>query len=244
MSMPKLSEPPSKVSIPFTHMILFIPFFKLSLTHSVSFNPILPFLYSTVLWFSIYFLFFIGWGSDEKAIIAILAHRNAIQRRHIRIAYEQLFQEDLIKRLESEISGHFEVLILIFFFFFFVWEIVLIILLFIDFIRYALPLQLFTVQSCSLFFAFFRESIIVIIFFLRLCSSAHRRYNLHHTCVMCFHRRLSASSMSDCVKSMITTPIGLSATIFSLMKGSTLGFCLLKISSWRSIWSDSDCLGG
>lgn len=118
MSMPKLSEPPSKVSIPFTHMILFIPFFKLSLTHSVSFNPILPFLYSTVLWFSIYFLFFIGWGSDEKAIIAILAHRNAIQRRHIRIAYEQLFQEDLIKRLESEISGHFEVLILIFFFFF------------------------------------------------------------------------------------------------------------------------------
>ncbi|XP_023541714.1 annexin-like protein RJ4 [Cucurbita pepo subsp. pepo] len=51
---------------------------------------------------------FKGWGADEKAIISILAHRNWIQRKHIRIAYEQLFQEDLIKRLESEISGHFE----------------------------------------------------------------------------------------------------------------------------------------
>ncbi|XP_027343673.1 annexin-like protein RJ4 [Abrus precatorius] len=49
-----------------------------------------------------------GWGADEKAIISILGHRNATQRTQIRQAYHDLFQEDLIKRLESEISGDFE----------------------------------------------------------------------------------------------------------------------------------------
>ncbi|KAK7271455.1 hypothetical protein RJT34_27379 [Clitoria ternatea] len=49
-----------------------------------------------------------GWGSNEKAIIAILSHRNATQRTQIRQAYNDLFQEDLIKRLESELSGDFE----------------------------------------------------------------------------------------------------------------------------------------
>ncbi|KAI4323525.1 hypothetical protein L6164_023122 [Bauhinia variegata] len=52
-----------------------------------------------------------GWGADEKAIIAILGHRNAYQRQQIRNAYEELYQEDLIKRLESELSGHFELLV-------------------------------------------------------------------------------------------------------------------------------------
>ncbi|KAF1869645.1 hypothetical protein Lal_00017220 [Lupinus albus] len=51
---------------------------------------------------------FKGWGADNKAIIAILGHRNVSQRQEIRKAYEELFQEDLIKRLESEISGDFE----------------------------------------------------------------------------------------------------------------------------------------
>ncbi|KAF3970118.1 hypothetical protein CMV_006153 [Castanea mollissima] len=50
----------------------------------------------------------IRWGTDEKAIINILGHRNAIQRKQIRQAYEELYQEDLIKRLESELSGDFE----------------------------------------------------------------------------------------------------------------------------------------
>jgi hypothetical protein len=49
-----------------------------------------------------------GFGTDEKAVINILAHRNASQRKQIRIAYESLFQEDLIKRLESELKGDFE----------------------------------------------------------------------------------------------------------------------------------------
>ncbi|CAA3012074.1 annexin RJ4 [Olea europaea subsp. europaea] len=49
-----------------------------------------------------------GWGTDEKAIISILGRRNAIQRKLIRQAYEEMYQEDLIKRLESELSGDFE----------------------------------------------------------------------------------------------------------------------------------------
>ncbi|KAL3829789.1 hypothetical protein ACJIZ3_018591 [Penstemon smallii] len=51
---------------------------------------------------------FQGWGTDEKAIISILGHRNPIQRKLIRQAYEGLYEEDLVKRLESELSGDFE----------------------------------------------------------------------------------------------------------------------------------------
>ncbi|GMI80315.1 ANNEXIN 8, annexin 8 [Hibiscus trionum] len=49
-----------------------------------------------------------GLGTDEKAIIEVLGHRNAIQRRQIRQAYEQIYEEDLIKRLEKRLSGDFE----------------------------------------------------------------------------------------------------------------------------------------
>ncbi|KAL2326400.1 hypothetical protein Fmac_025458 [Flemingia macrophylla] len=49
-----------------------------------------------------------GWGTDEKTVIAILGHRNVYQRQQIRKSYEEIFQEDLIKRLESELSGDFE----------------------------------------------------------------------------------------------------------------------------------------
>src|SRR5574341_612099 len=51
---------------------------------------------------------FQGWGTDEKAIVAVLGYRNAGQRRQIRIAYDHLFEEDLVKRFESELSGHLE----------------------------------------------------------------------------------------------------------------------------------------
>ena len=57
------------------------------------------------------FLFLLGWGTDEKAIISILGHRNAAQRKQIRLAYSELFQEDLVKRLESELTGDFEVIV-------------------------------------------------------------------------------------------------------------------------------------
>ncbi|CAH1440298.1 unnamed protein product [Lactuca virosa] len=49
-----------------------------------------------------------GWGTDEKAVIAILAHRNATQRKLIREAYQDMYDEDLVKRLEYELSGDFE----------------------------------------------------------------------------------------------------------------------------------------
>jgi len=49
-----------------------------------------------------------GWGTDEKSIIRILGHRHAHQRQQIRAAYQQLHGEDLLKRLESELSGDFE----------------------------------------------------------------------------------------------------------------------------------------
>lgn len=51
---------------------------------------------------------FQGWGTDEKTVIAILGHRNVYQRQQIRKSYEEIYQEDLIKRLESELSGDFE----------------------------------------------------------------------------------------------------------------------------------------
>jgi hypothetical protein len=59
--------------------------------------------------FSCHLDILIGWGTDERAIISILGHRNATQRKLIRIAYEEIYQEDLIKQLKSELSGDFEV---------------------------------------------------------------------------------------------------------------------------------------
>lgn len=51
---------------------------------------------------------FEGWGTDEKTVITILGHRNSNQIQQIRKAYEGIYNEDLIKRLESEIKGDFE----------------------------------------------------------------------------------------------------------------------------------------
>ncbi|KAL4291941.1 hypothetical protein GQ457_14G018560 [Hibiscus cannabinus] len=45
-----------------------------------------------------------GWGTDEKAIIQVLGRRNAGQRRLIRFAYQELYKEDLIRRLEKELT--------------------------------------------------------------------------------------------------------------------------------------------
>ncbi|KAJ0243376.1 Annexin D8 [Hirschfeldia incana] len=49
-----------------------------------------------------------GWGTDEKAIISILGHRNLFQRKLIRQAYQEIYHEDLIHQLKSELSGDFE----------------------------------------------------------------------------------------------------------------------------------------
>uniref|UniRef100_A0A7N0THE9 Annexin n=1 Tax=Kalanchoe fedtschenkoi TaxID=63787 RepID=A0A7N0THE9_KALFE len=50
----------------------------------------------------------VGWGTDEKVIVSILAHRTATQRKLIRLAYEEIYQQDLIDQLQSELSGDFE----------------------------------------------------------------------------------------------------------------------------------------
>ncbi|VAH34341.1 annexin-like protein RJ4 [Triticum urartu] len=48
---------------------------------------------------------FQGWGTDEQAVIYILAHRDAAQRKLIRQAYEEKYNELLTDRLQSELSG-------------------------------------------------------------------------------------------------------------------------------------------
>ncbi|ERM95915.1 hypothetical protein AMTRI_Chr04g184950 [Amborella trichopoda] len=51
---------------------------------------------------------FAGWGTNEKLIISILGHRTATQRQLIRKTYFELYGEDLLKSLDSELSGDFE----------------------------------------------------------------------------------------------------------------------------------------
>lgn len=48
-----------------------------------------------------------GFGTDEEAVIWVLGHRNASQRRKIRDTYQQLYNKSLIDSLRSELSGDF-----------------------------------------------------------------------------------------------------------------------------------------
>ncbi|XP_023763373.2 annexin D3 [Lactuca sativa] len=50
---------------------------------------------------------FKGWGTDEKAVIQVLGHRNATQRKIIRDTYQKLYNQSLIDSLDSELSGDF-----------------------------------------------------------------------------------------------------------------------------------------
>ncbi|XP_020214250.1 annexin D3 [Cajanus cajan] len=50
---------------------------------------------------------FQGFGTEEKAIILVLGHRNAQRRKEIKETYQQLYNESLIDRLHSELSGDF-----------------------------------------------------------------------------------------------------------------------------------------
>ncbi|KJE94539.1 annexin XIIIb [Capsaspora owczarzaki ATCC 30864] len=51
---------------------------------------------------------FKGIGTDEKAVIAIVANRSNAQRQQLKIAYKQAYGEDLVGRIKSELSGNFE----------------------------------------------------------------------------------------------------------------------------------------
>ncbi|XP_051831391.1 annexin A4 [Antechinus flavipes] len=53
-----------------------------------------------------------GLGTDEDAIIDVLAYRTVSQRQEIKIAYKSTIGRDLIKDLKSELSGKFERVIL------------------------------------------------------------------------------------------------------------------------------------
>lgn len=48
-----------------------------------------------------------GLGTDEKTIIAVLAKRSNKQRQQLKQTFAQMFQRDLLKDLDSEISGDF-----------------------------------------------------------------------------------------------------------------------------------------
>ncbi|CAL0328746.1 unnamed protein product [Lupinus luteus] len=50
---------------------------------------------------------FHGLGTDEKELILVLGHRNSKQLKEIRETYQQLYNESLIDRLQSELSGDF-----------------------------------------------------------------------------------------------------------------------------------------
>eukprot|EP00250_Pteridium_aquilinum_P016456 c23111_g1_i1 orf=346-1299(-) len=51
---------------------------------------------------------FKGFGCDDKKIIDILGHRNYVQRHELRQTYRNLYSDDLLGRLKSELRGNFE----------------------------------------------------------------------------------------------------------------------------------------
>lgn len=53
-----------------------------------------------------------GLGTDEKAIISVLAYRSCEQRQAIKLKFKSMYGRDLIKDLKSELGGNFENVVL------------------------------------------------------------------------------------------------------------------------------------
>ncbi|XP_069741498.1 annexin A11-like isoform X6 [Narcine bancroftii] len=49
-----------------------------------------------------------GFGTNEQAIIEVVAHRSNKQRQQIALSFKTAYGKDLIKELKSELSGNFE----------------------------------------------------------------------------------------------------------------------------------------
>uniref|UniRef100_K1QMV5 Annexin n=1 Tax=Magallana gigas TaxID=29159 RepID=K1QMV5_MAGGI len=49
-----------------------------------------------------------GFGTDEKAIVDVLAYRSCSQRQQIKTMFKTMFGKDLVKDLKSELGGKFE----------------------------------------------------------------------------------------------------------------------------------------
>ncbi|MFS7953576.1 putative annexin [Helianthus anomalus] len=54
-----------------------------------------------------------GFGSDDAAVIGILAHRDATQRAYIQQEYKTMYSEDILKRLFAKLSGKLETAVLL-----------------------------------------------------------------------------------------------------------------------------------
>ena len=49
-----------------------------------------------------------GWGTDDKALIKIIANRTNAYRQQLKVTYKSMYGKDLVDELKSETSGNFE----------------------------------------------------------------------------------------------------------------------------------------
>lgn len=49
-----------------------------------------------------------GWGTDDKALIKIIANRTNAYRQRLKVQYKSMYGKDLMEELKSETSGNFE----------------------------------------------------------------------------------------------------------------------------------------